>query len=191
MEKEFTLEEIFGLPIRGSRLTKQNRVPGDIPLITAGESNQGIAEYIGNEEQQTFRNNLTIDMFGYCFYRDYSYKADDNVLSFGEKLSPACGNYLASVIGKAVRGYDYSQQFRLNSYKSTKISLPVVPSADPAHVYTPSDIDWGYMERYIRATEKLVMADVVAYKDRVIAETRRIVHAPDSRATPAEGEAVA
>ena len=34
------------------------------------------------------------------------------------------------------------------------------------------------MERYIRATEKLVMADVVAYKDRVIAETRRIVCAP-------------
>ena len=94
--------------------------------------------------------------------------------------------YICSALDKACGGkFDYSNCLIGRVMDEQVISLPVVPSAGPAHVYTPADIDWGYMERYIRATEKLVMADVVAYKDRVIAETRRIVHAPDSRATPA------
>ena len=37
------------------------------------------------------------------------------------------------------------------------------------------EIDWNYMEKYIRAMEKVVIADVVKYKDQVIETTKRIV----------------
>ena len=160
MNREFKLEELFGLPIRGKRLTKRNRIPGNIPLVTAGEANQGIAEFIGNKEQQTLHNSLTIDMFGYCFYRDYPYKADDNVLSFGENISRGCGIYLASLISKAARGYGYSQQFRLNSYKNTIISLPVIPNPDSNHKYTIDDIDWNYMQERIAELEQERIAEL-------------------------------
>ena len=35
--------------------------------------------------------------------------------------------------------------------------------------YTP---DWDFMDKYIRAIEKVVIADVVKYKDEVIANTK-------------------
>ena len=151
---EFFLKNIFGMPIRGTRLTKENRIHGTIPLVTAGEQNEGIAEYIGNEEQQTFENMLTIDMFGNCFYRDYQYKADDNILSFGKDIAKYASLYIATIINRVTKGYNYGKQFRQGSYLQTKIILPIKSDGTP---------DFDYMERYIRAMEKVVIADVVKY----------------------------
>ena len=74
-------------------------------------------------------------------------------------------------------GKEYSSYPTMKSLAATKILLPVVKSPDPDHKYTVDDIDFDYMERYIRATEKSVIADVVRYKDRVIEETKKIVDA--------------
>lgn len=178
--KSFYLKDIFGSePIRGARLTKEHRISGNIPLITAGEQNEGVAEYISNQENQTLSNMLTIDMFGNCFYRDYLYKSDDNILSFGlNGKSTEEMLYIVSIINSICKKqYNYARQYRKDSYLKTTIPLPVIESSDPGHEYTPADIDWQYMERYIRATEKLAIADVVRYKDKVIEMTKKIVDA--------------
>lgn len=39
------------------------------------------------------------------------------------------------------------------------------------------EVDFDYMKRNIRAIEKLTIADVVKYKDKLIATTRRVVGA--------------
>lgn len=39
------------------------------------------------------------------------------------------------------------------------------------------EINFDYMKRYIRAIEKLAIADVAKYKDKLIATTRRVVGA--------------
>jgi len=52
--------------------------------------------------------------------------------------------------------------------KNIEISLPVT---------SDGDINFDYMERYIRAIEKLTIANVVKYRDREIAATRQIVSA--------------
>ena len=42
--------------------------------------------------------------------------------------------------------------------------------------YIEADIDWGYMDVYVRAMEKKqVIADVVDYKNEVIARTKELV----------------
>ncbi len=46
------------------------------------------------------------------------------------------------------------------------IELPVTASGD---------VNFDYMERYIRAIEKLAIADVAKYKDKLIATTRQVV----------------
>ena len=178
--KSFYLKDIFGSePIRGARLTKEHRISGNIPLITAGEQNEGVAEYISNQENQTLSNMLTIDMFGNCFYRDYLYKSDDNILSFGlNGKSTEEMLYIASIINSICKKqYNYARQYRKDSYLETTIPLPVIESPDPDHKYTVDDIDFDYMERYIRATEKSVIADVVRYKNKVIEETKKTVNA--------------
>lgn len=180
MFKSFYLKDIFGSePIRGTRLTKEHRISGNIPLITAGEQNEGVAEYISNQENQTLSNMLTIDMFGNCFYRDYLYKSDDNILSFGlNGKSTEEMLYIASIINSICKKqYNYARQYRKDSYLETTIPLPVIESPDPDHKYTVDDIDFDYMERYIRATEKSVIADVVRYKNKVIEETKKTVNA--------------
>lgn len=154
MNKEFFLTEIFGLPIRGTRLTKQKRIPGNIPLVTAGEENEGVAEFISNEEQRNFKNMITIDMFGNCFFRDYLYKADDNILSFGNSKNLKAMLYIVAVIRLVTKKYSYSKQYRLKSYKLTKISLPVIEHSEPNHEYTVDDIDWQYMEDRIKELEE-------------------------------------
>lgn len=162
------MDELFGEPTRGTRLVKEHRITGDIPLVTAGFNNQGVAEYISNEEQTTFNCGLTIDMFGNCFYRDYKFKADDNILVFDSKNIPKEAKlYIASTINKVVGGlYSYSHQYRVKSFNNTIISLPTTSNGTP---------DWEYMEKYIKATEKVVIRDVVEWKNEMIEKTKEVV----------------
>lgn len=166
--KEFNLCELFGEPTRGSRLVKEHRIAGNIPLVTAGFNNQGIAEFISNKEQTTFNGGLTIDMFGNCFYRDYKFKADDNILVFdSEEISKKSKLFIVTSINKVTNGlYSYSNQYRMKSFNDTIIKLPVKKS---------EEIDWEYMEKYIKATEKVVIRDVVDWKDEMIRKTKEVV----------------
>ena len=63
------------------------------------------------------------------------------------------------------------------------ISLPIEhdknnnPLINPEHKYHPDGYipDWDFMEKYIKAIEKVVIADVVKYKDEIIAKTKTTV----------------
>ena len=78
--QEVYLKNLFTIK-RGKRLTVENRIDGDRPLVTAGYENTGVAQYIGNSEQEVFpKDTITIDMFANTFYRDYDFSADDNIL---------------------------------------------------------------------------------------------------------------
>lgn len=159
--------------MRGTRLVKEHRIAGDIPLVTAGFNNQGIAEFISNEEQTTFNGGLTIDMFGNCFYRDYKFKADDNILIFDtEEITKEAKLFVATSINKVISGlYSYSNQYRIKSFNNTVIKLPVNKLGE---------IDWEYMEKYIKATEKVVIRDVVEWKNEIIEKTKEVVECSDT-----------
>ena len=51
------------------------------------------------------------------------------------------------------------------------------PIIDPEHKYHPEGYipDWDFMEKYIKAIEKIVIADVVKWKDEMIAKTKTII----------------
>ena len=149
--KEFRLDELFDNPIRGTRLVKEQRIAGDIPLITAGFTNQGVAGFISNEEQKTFNGGLTIDMFGNCFFRDYVFKADDNILVFdSEDISKEAKLFIMTSINKATNGlYSYSNQYRMKAFDNTIIKLPVTSSGE---------IDWQYMQERIAELEHYLVA---------------------------------
>ena len=60
--------------------------------------------------------------------------------------------------------FSYDNMATWNKLKSLEIKLPVTSAGN---------IDFDYMERYIRALEKLTIADAVKYKDKVIVTTKR------------------
>ena len=191
---EFTCDELFELVNPRGKLTTRQLIEGkDLPYVGAKKTNNGVAKMcskVNIPEEDIMPGGAIVFVqqgdgaAGYTTYQPGPFYAISCVCcGYNENLNDKVGMYLMAQLDKNKALYSHSQSWNGTKIKQTTLSLPVVPSADPSHVYAPADIDWGYMERYIRATEKLVMADVVAYKDRVIAETRRIVCTPAPSAT--------
>ena len=75
----YNLKELFGKSTRGKRLKGDDRIPGVLPFVTAGEASEGISAYISNDVEIFEKNTTTIDMFGSAKYRNYRYGADDHI----------------------------------------------------------------------------------------------------------------
>lgn len=76
--------------------------------------------------------------------------------------------YFARCIEKITKErFSYEKKATWERIKECKITIPITSDGES---------DFDYMERYIRAIEKLIIADVVKYKDKVIEETRKVVN---------------
>lgn len=73
--------------------------------------------------------------------------------------------YILTVLQKHFANFGYATS--MANIMSLKIYLPITQTGEP---------DFDYMERYIRAIEKVVIADVVKYKDKVIEATKKVVN---------------
>jgi len=144
--KEFSVKKLFEID-RGKRLISRNRIKGNIPLVTAGFNNEGVAEFIENEEQQNYCNSLTIDMFGNVFYRNYIFKCDDNIHVLKNKyLNHINGNFIVNSIKQTTKDvFSYGKQFRLKTLEKLKILLPTNSKGEP---------DYKFMEQYMRHKEQ-------------------------------------
>ena len=76
--------------------------------------------------------------------------------------------YVASTMKAAIGdGWSYATKLNREIVSNLEMMLPVTPD---------NRIDFDYMQDYIGATEKQTIKDVVAYKDCVIEETKRVVN---------------
>lgn len=166
--KEYNVESLFGKSTRGKRLKSLDRIPGDLPFVTAGESDEGISAYIGNSVEVFSKNTSTIDMFGSAKYRNYNYGADDHVaVVHTEHLSKHSAMFITSALNKSSHTgqFDYSRNFYAKDADKLTISLP-----------TKNGIpDYEFMELYIKAIQKLVVKNVVDWKDKIIDTMKNVV----------------
>jgi hypothetical protein len=150
-------------------------------FINSGLENKGIKGRTDRPAKVFPAGTLTIDFWGNAFYRDEPYKlaTHNHVFSLsGDVLrNEAAGLYIEASLAHLPQLFSYTNMATWPKLRELSISLPVVPSTDPDHSYTPDDIDWAYMERCIRAIEKQVVAGMVEYKDKVIETTRGLVAA--------------
>ncbi|EOV9222119.1 restriction endonuclease subunit S [Campylobacter upsaliensis] len=128
--REFKITQLFDYE-RGTRLTKGHRIAGNIPLLTAGEFNQGVKEFISNEEQKIFSNAITIDMFCNSFVHIKPFCCDDNILVLTAKkqMNQYHLRFISTIIRKDKPKYGYGKQYRIGSLEKHYISLPVLPTA--------------------------------------------------------------
>ncbi|MFM7469105.1 MAG: N-6 DNA methylase [Vampirovibrionales bacterium] len=141
--KDFKLVDLFN-PTRGERLTKADRVLGDVPLVTAGEGDLGVKEFISNEAQKRFENALTIDMFCNTYTHIHPFCCDDNIIVLKPKytISKYTMLFLNTIIQKDKYRYQYGRQYRQKNFKNHVVALPVSSTGNP---------DWEYMEDYIKS----------------------------------------
>lgn len=171
--KKFRIGDVFEKPGKGDVDLQNDDVDGiGEYFINSGETNLGIKGRTSREAKVFPKNTITIDFFGNVYYRDFSYKlaTHNHVFSFQSDLikSREIGLYLVGALGYLKKKFSYHNMLTWNKLKKLDIQLPVTATGD---------IDFDYMQNYIRAMEKQTIQGVVEYKDRVIAETKKVVGA--------------
>jgi hypothetical protein len=155
----FNLENLFGKSTRGRRLKSADRVAGTLPFITAGETDEGVSAFIGNDVTVFSANTTTIDMFGSAKYRNFKYGGDDHIaVVHTDKLPKYASVFVTSAIHKSSYNgqFNYGRNFYAKDADTLDISLPVKDNKP----------DYETMETVISAIHKLVIKDVVLYAER-------------------------
>lgn len=165
--ENFNLEKLFGKSTRGKRLKSEDRILGTLPFVTAGEADEGVSSFIGNDVTVFSENTTTIDMFGSAKYRNYKYGGDDHIaVVHTENLPKPASIFVTTAIHKSSYNgqFNYGRNFYAKDADVLNISLPV----------KQQEPDYAVMETLISAVHKLIIKDVVLYADRKIAATKTI-----------------
>jgi len=153
---EFRIEEVFGNSIRGKRLKSADRISGDLPFITAGETDEGISAFIGNNVTIFPKNTITIDMFGSTKYRNYEYGADDHITVVCTQDLP---QYASVFVAGSIQKVAYTGQFNYGNNFYAK-------DADKLNIKLPiknNKIDFDFMEDFITQLENEKIKELEAY----------------------------
>ena len=166
--RAYNVKCLFGDSTRGKRLKSDDRIPGALPFVTAGEAEQGVSAFIGNRVEVFKKNTTTIDMFGSAKYRNCEYGADDHVaVVHTEKLPNHAAMFVTAACHKAAHtgAFDYGRNFYAKDADALNIMLPTLASGLP---------DYGYMETVMRAVQKLVFKDVADFAAKRISSVARV-----------------
>ena len=164
----FNLEKLFGKSTRGRRLKSDDRIAGNLPFVTAGETDEGISAFIGNNVTVFSENTTTIDMFGSAKYRNYQYGGDDHVaVVHTENLPKFASIFVTTAIHKTSYAglFSYSRNFYARDADELNVALPI-------QQHQPN---YEIMETLISAIQKLVIKDVVLYAESKIESTKKVV----------------
>lgn len=166
--KKFTLGALF-TSFTGDVDLQQKDINGKGQFfINSGVENCGIKGKTDKPAKVFPANTITVDFWGNAYYRDFNYKlaTHNHVFSLSGDVikNRLVGLYIVGMLSKLPGLFSYDNMATWNKLKSLEIKLPVTSAGN---------IDFDYMERYIRALEKLTIADAVKYKDKVIVTTKR------------------
>ena len=148
-----------------------------IPLLTAGADNQGFARHAKKIQCPTIlKNVISVSAnganTGITFYQsdEFAVLQDAYAIKLKNMEIPnkQVGLFLAACINKILHEkFSWAFKAGWERIKEMSISLPVKESGE---------IDWKYMEKYIKATEKVVIKDVIDWKDKKISLTKEVVN---------------
>ncbi len=146
-------------------------------FINSGVENRGIKGKTDRPAKVFKAGTITIDFWGNAYYRDFDYvmATHNHVFSLSGYVikNEKIGHYIIGKLSKLPQLFSYNNMATWNKLKVLDISLPI--KSDAPEDYVIDDIDFSYMERYIHSMEKVVIADVVKYKDKVIETAMKVV----------------
>lgn len=170
--EKFMITDLFNLQPVSEKVSKLEFTPnGKIPAYSSDTRNNGCLGFVNQKPTFCITEKIpTYLIFGdhtkttNIVHQDFCVLDNVKVLIPKEKISDEALLYITTVWKKAIPNLGYARHWSIAN--KVKFKLPV----------KNNNIDIIYMERYIRATEKLVIADVVKYKDKVIATTKKVVN---------------
>jgi hypothetical protein len=148
--QEFKIKDIFDVELAKGDIKLGEVNSGDIPLVSSGESNNGIVGYIdslGDGKSEMFPSNrITIDMFGNAFYQNEPFYAVShgrvNILKPKFGLTRNIGLFISAIIKQEQYRFSYGRAVYSSVAEEMDIKLPVDLEGNP---------DWQFMEDYIKS----------------------------------------
>ena len=155
--REFKISDVFD-NYHGKRLIEKHRIVGEIPLLTAGESSNGISSFISNYNMPVYEDFISIDMFGNAFYHPYKASGDDNIYFFlNQKLSKYVKLFTVCCVNMQKSKYSYGKQFRQTNADNCKIMLPIDSKGNP---------NYSFMESYMKEIEQNYIKSILSYYNK-------------------------
>lgn len=111
-------------------------------------------------------------MFGNAFYRDYGYKMVTHARIFSlewKDFSPTreMQLYVLAQLFYFNKIFSFSHMATFRKIKDYEIILPVTNSGE---------IDFDFMENFIRAQEKNAIKNVILWREKEIATTKQVIN---------------
>ncbi|KAF9659298.1 restriction endonuclease subunit S [Tenacibaculum mesophilum] len=170
--EEFLIGDIFNINT-GALLPKKILKKGNVPRITATESNNGVFDYYAEFKHKNYRtvnNFVSVSFLGSVFYHPYKASLDMKIHSVQLKKMEF-NKYLAHFIVLALKRttalFSYGDQLSSSDLPKKKILLPVDKKGEP---------DFKFMEAFIKQKEE---EKLERYRDYI---TQRINSLKDFKA---------
>lgn len=156
--KEFRVGDIFECETTAGIANKNNLVEGNIPYITRSAENNGLSGTCGNIEKIVKGNCITIGAEGFtAFYQKNDFVAGNKVYTLRHpQMNETIGLYLSSVLNILSSNYSFADARILDKIKEERIRLPVKEV---------EEIDFEYMEKYIKNIENRVSVSLTALQE--------------------------
>lgn len=148
--KEFFFTDIFKEIKRGKRLTKSNQIDGNIPYVSSTGINNGVDNFIGNDEKvRKYANNLSLansGSVGSCFYHKYEYIASDHITALtSDYADEYVYKFMSTIISRLEEKYSFNREINDKRISREKLFLPIDKNDEP---------HWKYMSNFIKELEK-------------------------------------
>lgn len=175
--KNYKIWDIFKVINTHSILKSQiEKLPkGNTPYLTAAEGNNAVFSYINCPKEWIDEGNCVFigGKTMVVTYQEKDFCSNDShnlALYFKQDKyrTPLIQQYFVGAIRKSLsQKYSWDDSISKSKIKKDIISLPIDKK---------NNIDFQYMENYIKAVQKLTIKNVVKYKDEVIDKTKEVIN---------------
>lgn len=168
---EFVVGELFECNTTKTFYPNKSELPpGNTPYITRSTYDNGISGYYDDIDNEfTIEGNcLTIGAEGgIAFWQPKPFIAGVKVYTIRHpQLNELTALFVASLLNANSASYSYTNARVLAKIKAESIKLPLKSSADPSN-FTQEDIDWDYMEGFMKTIEGKAHERVASLKKQI------------------------
>lgn len=191
--REFRIGDLFD--IHPTKIYKMNNSDlmenkGNTPILSNSSRNNGISGYSAlppTERSGIITFSDTTTGADTMFYQNNDFIGYPHVQGMYPRIKEDFGEYqlrylIAAMQNACGTNWSYSNKFTRKIVANRNVLLPIKmndrePKIEKKHIYHLHGYipDWEYMEKYIKSVEKLVIKDVVEYKDDIINKTRELL----------------
>lgn len=164
---------------------------GKIPYVTAGQNNNGIMGYIDYDKNMLENGNcifiggksMTVSYQEQDFFSNDSHNLLLTLKSNTERKEKSQLFMVCSIYKSLSSKYAWNDSISYKKIQSDIFYLPIClntdgsPKIDTYYTYHPQGYipDFDFMEKYICAMQKKVIADVIKFKDQIISISKHIL----------------